>query len=76
LQRGDLIQEGEVAGAAAVGFLGQVGIGEESENTQPVVDGHQHHAFLGQRFAVRSGRRARAAVIAAGMNPDHHGPPV
>jgi hypothetical protein len=46
---------------------------EEAEDSQAVVDGHQHHAFPGERFAVGAGCRARATGVAAGMEPHHHG---
>src|SRR6202050_3242130 len=56
-----------------LGLLGQFGMREEAEHAQPVVDGDQDNALLRQPFSVEARRRPRASLIAARMNPDHHG---
>src|SRR3984885_15567296 len=55
-----------------LGFFGQLGMREKSKPTQPVVDGDQHHALLGQRLSVKTRRRSRPRLITARMNPNHH----
>ena len=72
LKRGGLIKERLVGSAAAIGFASKVGMREESEDPQTIVDGDQHHALLGQRFPVGRRRRAGSAGIAARMQPHHH----
>ena len=50
---GDLVEHPVVAGATGVGeVLVEV---EEAEGVQSVVDGHEHHAVAGERFAGKSG---------------------
>src|SRR5450432_1847885 len=59
-----------------VGFLGQFGMREESEDAEPVVDGDDDDALLGEIFAVVSGRRAGSTRVSAAVNPDHHWTPL
>src|SRR5262249_21393575 len=71
LQRGDHVHDAEVARAAAVGFLGQLGIREESEQAKAGVQGQHHGALPGQYLAIVLGLRAGAGVVPAAINPDH-----
>ncbi len=75
-ERRHLIHQRVVARRVMFGFFGQRGMREESKHAQPVIDGDQHHALLRQRLAIVAGRRSRTGLIAAGMNPHHHGPPI
>lgn len=45
---------------------------EETQRAEPVIDGDHHHLLLaGQRGGVKVAARAR--LVAAAVNPDHHG---
>ncbi len=73
LQRGDLIQQGEIIDRlAGRRFRIQRRVRKKTKMAEPIVDGDHHHAARGQRFAVIGTERTRADSKAAAMYPDHH----
>ena len=65
--------EEPVVARGAVRRLGrQGGVGEKAEDVQAVVDGHHHRALGRQSGAVVDGGRARAAGVAAAVDPVEH----
>ena len=75
LQRRDLIVQPLVARSAVGGFRAERRVGEEAEQTQAVVDGHQHHAVPRQLLTIVEGCARRAHDEAAAVDPHHHWAP-
>src|SRR5271167_4532700 len=69
-ERRDLVQQAVVARRITVGFLGELRVREETKYTQAIVDGHHHHALLGQCLAVV--KRTRASDQSSAVNPHHY----
>ena len=76
LERSDVIHQPVVSRGAPVRLLGQLRMGEESEHSQAVVDGHQDHAFLGQFLPVVQRHRAGTVPEASAVDPNHYRQPV
>ena len=47
----------------------QLGMGQEAEDTETVVDGHEDHAVVGEFLTVELGLGAPAFAVAAAMDP-------
>ena len=69
LQALDHVQDTVVAGHAVRAFGRQLGMGQEAEDAEAVVDGHEHHAVVGELLTVELGLGAPAFAVAAAMNP-------
>src|SRR5262245_53904942 len=53
-------------------FLRQIGMREESERAEPVIEGDDDGTFGGEVLAVIPGETARAAGEASTIDPHHH----
>jgi len=72
-QRRDLIEETIVAKQGIWIFLGQRGVGEESEPSHTIVEADEYDAALGEMRSVVNGGRASAIDETAAVDPDHDG---
>src|SRR5262249_52983431 len=61
-----------VAGCIPTRLLCEVGVREETERSEAIVEGHDNGSFCSQVFAVIPGEAAGAAGKAAPVNPDHN----
>lgn len=55
-----------------LGFGGQLGVGEEAQRVEPMIDGDDNNATRGKTRAVVARLGAGADDEAAAMNPNHH----
>ena len=75
-QRRDLIEHAVVARRVAAGLARQLGMREEPEHAEPVVERDEHHALARERLAVVARLGAGAGLKAAAVNPHHHRQPI
>ena len=71
-ERRQLVHESVIAGRLVFRFAGQLGMGQEAQRAQPVVDGHQHQPAFRQRPLVEPSRDARARRIRAAVDPHEY----
>src|SRR5947209_17559175 len=53
-------------------FGGEFGMGKETEDAQPVIDGDYDNAFTRQRLSIIRTRAGMTAGEASAVNPHHH----
>ena len=68
-QRSDLVQHAVVAGHVMCTLGRKRGMGEESEDTETVVEGHEHNSVLRPLFAVHFGLESPSGVVTAAVDP-------
>ncbi len=73
LERRDLVQQAKVARGVVPRLPGELGMGEESESPEPIVQADDKDALLGEVSAVLPGLRARSSGKTAAVDPHHHG---
>ncbi len=75
-QSRDLVEQTVVAGHPLGGLRRQGRVSQEAQRTQPVVDGHHHHALGSQVLSAVDGHRARTGLEAAPVDPHHDREPL
>ena len=69
-ERRNLIQRAVVAGGTVRVFCGEIRVGQESIQSQPIVDAYQHNTIACQAGAL-VGPAAGPELVAAAVNPEH-----
>ena len=73
LEGRDLVEQRVVARRAVLGLRGQRRMGEQAEDVEAVVDGHDHHALAGEVGAVVQRLGSASGDVGAAVDPHHDG---
>ena len=73
MEREHLVHEPVVAGSVMGRLSGEVGMGEESEDAEAVVDGYEDYTMIHERAVFVESARCGAPFVGAAVNPEHDG---